>query len=158
MGRADRSERPTGCHPRRADSGDNEGAHSAERMANQITMARDQPGSRPPSLSHKSPSKFVLRPAGSHATAMLDDKSFAESTCPSCLWENLCLQCMQCDKLHISDSFHSYISLPRALTQFLTCEFEPALPANKCSGIEMQMLSATCAAKPTGRWGVGLPL
>ena len=110
------------------------------------------------SLSHKSPSKFVLRPAGSQATAMLDDKSFAESTCPSCLWENLCLQCMQCDKLHISDSFHSYISLLRALTQFLTSEFEPALPANKCSGIEMQMLSATCAAKPTGRWGVGLPL
>ena len=151
MGRADRSERPTGCHPRRADSGDNEGAHSAERMANQITMARDQPAGL--SLSHKSPSKFVLRPAGSHATAMLDDKSFAESA--------VHLSIVSMGKFvpaHLR-SIHSYISVLKALTQFLACEFEPALPANKCSGIEMQMLSATCAVKPTaGRWGVGLPL
>ena len=81
----------------------------------------------------------------------------ALSTCPSCLWGKF-VPPVQCDKLHISDSFHSYISLPRVLTQFLTSEFEPALPANKCSGIEMQMLSVTCAAKPTSRWGVGLPL
>ena len=121
-------------------------------MANQITMEEgDQP--RGLSLSHKSPSKFVLRPAGSRATAMLDDKSFAESTV------HLSIVSMgNFVPAHLR-SIHSYISVPRALTQFLTCEFEPALPANKCSGIEMQMLSATRVVKSTtGRWGVGLPL